>query len=97
MSLKIVYTPNAQNTFIAIYNFIEDRFGIRLADKFLSDAEKIIALISENPLMFRASQFDTNARVGFISRQTSLFYYVSEETIYLLFFWDNRQEPIFPY
>lgn len=97
MSLKIVYTPNAQNTFIAIYNSIEDRFGIRSADKFLTDAEKTIELIAKNPLMFRASQFDINARIGFISRQTSLFYYVSEETIYLLFFWDNRQEPIFPY
>lgn len=47
--------------------------------------------------MFRASAFDPAVRVGFISKQTSLFYKVTEEAIYLLFFWDNRQEAIFPY
>ncbi len=97
MSLKISYTPDAQYTLEAVYYYIEKDFGTRSADKFLSDTEKTLLLISENPLMFRASAFDINVRVGFISKQTSLFYRVSNETIHLLFFWNNRQEPVFPY
>jgi len=97
MSLKIFYTSDAQSTLAAVYNFIDKKFGSRTADRFLTDAEKTISLIAENPLMFRASTFDVDVRIGFISKQTSLFYRVSEETIYLLFFWDNRQEPIFSY
>ena len=93
MSLKIVYTDDAEDTFAAIYNFIEDRFGSRSAEKFFDDVEKAILLIAENPLIFRASLFDLKIRIGFISKQTSLFYRVSEEAVTLLFFWDNRQEP----
>jgi plasmid stabilization system protein ParE len=95
MSLKIISAPTAGVTLSTIYNFIEERFGSRSAEKFLQDAEKTIALIADNPLMFRASSFDMTVRIGFISKQTSLFYRVSEDAIHLLFFRDNRQEPIF--
>ncbi len=94
MSLQIYYTPKSKETLSSVYNFILEQFGKRSADKFILKAEKTISLIAEFPLMFKASDIDQNVRIGLITKQTSLFYLVKETSIDLLFFWDNRQEPI---
>jgi len=57
---------------------------------------KTINLIAEQPLMFEASAIDDSVRVAVISKQTSLFYRVTKDSIHLSIFWDNRQEPILP-
>ena len=96
MGLQIYYTQNARQTLNTTYNFIIDKFGIRTAEKFTIKAEKTIALIAEHPYMFKASVIDENVRIALISNQTSLFYRVTETSIDILFFWDNRQDPILP-
>ncbi len=45
--------------------------------------------------MFKASDFKDDIRIGYISKQTSFFYKIQENEIIILFFWDNRQEPLF--
>jgi plasmid stabilization system protein ParE len=94
VSLQVLYTPRSKETLKSVYDFIYNKFGSRSVDKFITKAEKIIALIAEHPLIFKASVIDKNVRVGLISKQTSLFYRITDTTIHLLFFWDNRQEPI---
>jgi plasmid stabilization system protein ParE len=96
MGLSIYYTPRAKETLKITYNFIHNKFGPRSADKFELKAGKTISLIAEYPFMFKASAIDENVRIGLVSKQTSLFYRVTETSIYLLFFWDNRQEPLLP-
>jgi plasmid stabilization system protein ParE len=95
MSLKILSTPNSDDTFIAIYDFIEVRFGRKAADKFLDKTENVVALISEHPLMYKATSIDSNVRIAIINKQTSLFYRVTETSIHLLYFWDNRRDQMF--
>jgi plasmid stabilization system protein ParE len=94
MSLPILYTPRSRETLLYVYNFISDKFGKTSARKFAVKVEKTISLIAEHPFMFKASDIDINVRVGHITKQTSLFYRVSDSSVHLLFFWDNRQEPM---
>jgi len=94
MSLSVYYTPIAKETFVDTYHFIQEKYGGKTANKFKLKAEKIIDLISENPLMYKSSNIAENVRVGYITKQTALFYRVSSDSIHLLFFWDNRQDPI---
>lgn len=96
MSLNIFYTPRSKETLTSVYHFINSKFGLRSADKFLLKAEKTIALIAEQPFIFKASTLEDNVRIGLITKQCSLFYRVTETSIHLLFFWDNRQEPVLP-
>jgi plasmid stabilization system protein ParE len=93
VSLSIYYTPRAEETLRSTYHFINANFGALIADKFVLRAEKIIALIAENPFMYKATIIDTTVRIALISKQTSLFYRIQADSIHLLFFWDNRQEP----
>jgi len=93
MSLPIFYTPRSKQTLELVYHFINNKFGQKSADAFLLKAEKTIRLIALQPLIFKASQIDENVRKGLITKQTSIFYRVTDNSIHLLFFWDNRQEP----
>lgn len=80
---------------MAVYNFIEENVGKKDADKFLFKVEKVVNLIAQNPYMFKASGTAKNVRVGLINRRHSVLYRVYENSIHILFFWDNRQEPLF--
>lgn len=93
MSLQVFYTPEAKETLQSVYHFIQTKFGIKAAEKFVLKAEKTIDLIAVHPLMFKSSTIDKSVRIGLISKQTSLFYRVNDTTVQILFFWDNRQEP----
>ena len=96
MSLTIFYTPRSEETLTSVYNFIYNKFGERSANKFVLKAEKTISLIATQPFMFKASTIDENVRIGFINKQCSIFYRITDTSVHLLFFWDNRQEPILP-
>lgn len=45
------------------------------------------------PEMFPETTF-SNVRKAVITSQSSVFYEVREEEIWLLYFWDNRQEKL---
>ncbi|MBB5395777.1 type II toxin-antitoxin system RelE/ParE family toxin [Mucilaginibacter sp. AK015] len=94
MSLQIYFTPRSKETFKSTYNFIKNEFGASVAEKFSIKTEKTIKLIADHPLMFKVSTIATDVRVGLITKQCSVFYRVTDTTIHLLFFWDNRQEPL---
>jgi len=93
MTLPVAWTDDAQETFDLTVNQIESKWGIRIAENFVRDTHKIISLISTQPYLFSAS-FTSNVRKAVISKQTSMFYEIHSTHISILFFWDNRQEPI---
>jgi plasmid stabilization system protein ParE len=93
MSLAIAWTPEAKETFDHTVNWIESKWGRKSAEKFVKATHKTINAIAIQPYLFKSS-FTQNTRQAFISRQTSMFYEVHTSHILILFFWDNRQEPI---
>lgn len=93
MSLAIAWTDDAKQTFDDTVIQIESKWGTRSAERFVREAHKIINSISNQPYLFKAS-YTENVRQAFITRQTSMFYEVHSAHIVILFFWDNRQEPI---
>jgi plasmid stabilization system protein ParE len=94
MGLPVLYTPRSRETLIIVYNLIRNKFGEKAANKFVTKVEKTIAIIAEQPFIFKATNIDDNVRIGYVTKQTSLFYRVTESSIHLLYFWDNRQEPV---
>jgi plasmid stabilization system protein ParE len=95
MSRRIIFSDDAIEILLSITNYIENNWGSRNADKFLAKVHKTLDLTSKNPYMFKASSIEDNVRKGLISKQTSFFYEIHENEIFILFFWDNRQESIF--
>lgn len=93
MSFVVVWTPEAIETFDIIVELIESKWGFATAQKFVRSANRTINNIIDNPAIF-IGIIDQNIRKAYISRQTSLFYEINGQQIILLYFWDNRQEPI---
>ncbi|WP_454801192.1 type II toxin-antitoxin system RelE/ParE family toxin [Mucilaginibacter phyllosphaerae] len=94
MTLKIVYTDHSRETLNYTYNYIFNEFGFKAANKFFDKADKTINLLAEFPYMFKESEIDPDVRMGFITKQCSLFYRVTNTEVQILFFWDNRQDPL---
>ncbi|MEO5910816.1 MAG: type II toxin-antitoxin system RelE/ParE family toxin [Pelobium sp.] len=94
MSLAIFWTKEAKETFDATLNFIESKWGEKEVKKFLQRSQNTILNISKYPYLFKASEIEVNVRKGLISKQISVFYLIEDDRIVILYFWDNRQEPI---
>jgi len=94
MKLAVVLTPRAKETFIAVILQIKDKWGDHSADKFVERTYQVLYTIAQQPYLFKAYQQE-NVRKAYISKHTSLVYRVTSSQIEVLFFWDNRQEPIF--
>jgi plasmid stabilization system protein ParE len=94
MGLKVRWTPEAEKTFDAIIEYLENCWTEREIVNFVTKANLLILKIAKHPKMFRSSS-KKNIRVGFITKQTSLFYQIidAENVILILSFWDNRQDP----
>jgi plasmid stabilization system protein ParE len=88
------YSPRALETFEEIARQVSNRWGDKYADEFRKRTVKVIEGIRISPFIFQAIDSDINIRKGFIHRNCSIFYEVKDTSIEILFFWDNRQDPI---
>ena len=93
MSYEIVLTPNANDTLQSIVSFIRLKWGDGSALKFVERTYRVLDTIAQQPYIFKAYQ-ETNIRKGFITKHTSVVYRILNDRIEVLFFWDNRQEPV---
>ncbi len=94
MKLEIVFhSERKRNVFKLTASFINQKWGDKSAEKFVEKAYKVLDTISGQPHLFKAYQ-ENDVRKGLISKQTSVVYRIHDDRIEVLFFWDNRQEPI---
>jgi plasmid stabilization system protein ParE len=94
MSRSIYWTEEAHETFDGIVLTIDNKWGVKQAGLFVKRVQQILTLIADQPYLFKAS-ITHDVRQAIISKQTSMFYEVKETSISILFFWNNRQEPMF--
>lgn len=94
MSLPVVFSPLALDGMISIAEFILEKWGIKSSRKFQIQVERTLKTLGKQPYMFKASALASDVRKGIISRQTSFIYQIHQDRIEILFFIDNRQEPI---
>ncbi|GGI22627.1 type II toxin-antitoxin system RelE/ParE family toxin [Pedobacter mendelii] len=94
MSLPIVISNTAFQTFESICVQIKDRLGDKALKDFKKNTIKTLELISNSPLIYKETEFNPNIRKAVIKKLSSVFYEVKSDRIEVLFFWDNRQEPL---
>lgn len=89
---KIIWTDFASdelaNTFIYLENDFSEKHVINLAN----EIERIINLISENPLLF-VKVYDQEIRRVAILKYNNLNYKINEDSVEIISFFSNRQSP----
>jgi plasmid stabilization system protein ParE len=92
--MEIIWSKNAQITYNSIINYLEINFGVLNTKKFIAKTESRINSIATFPEIYKAVSLKHSVRKAVITKQCSFYYEINKNTIVILYFWDNRQEPI---
>jgi len=91
-SYSVIWSPTARFTYYNILEYLTENWTIKEIERFTDRTEEVINHICNNHLLYPYSmESDTYKCV--VLKQVSLFYRVKTNSIELLVFWDNRQDP----
>jgi len=91
MDYKIFWTDEALDNLENILNYLKENWTQKEIDNFKSKLIRQINLIASNPNMFPVSTYNTRLRKAVLSKQTTIFYEVKNNVIYLAYLFANRQ------
>lgn len=89
---KIFWTDHALNELAETYHYLETHFSDREMRKLSVEIDKMLKLISLNPRLFPLSEFKGVRRIV-IKNFNTMYYREKENTIEILSFFSNRQNP----
>jgi plasmid stabilization system protein ParE len=89
---KILWTDEAINNLNSILDYISSRWTHREVIVFKKSLSKQISLIEQNPKLFPVSQYNPRLRKSVLSKQTTIFYELSGQIIYLVYIFCSIQD-----
>jgi len=92
ISNSIVWSPNAKITYFKVIEYLYEKWTIREVDIFVNRVDEILGYISSNQLLYPYSK-ESGTHKCVVVKQVSLFYKIKNNTVELVIFWDNRQDP----
>ena len=92
MNYTVVWSAEAETTYTDIVTFLEEHWSEKQVLQFTERSEEVIGFIEANPMMYPHSKTKDVHR-AVLSKQTSLYYYVTGKVVILLSFEGNRQDP----
>jgi plasmid stabilization system protein ParE len=92
MDYKIFWTEEAVQNLDEIIDYLFTNWTHREVENFKSKLSKQIDFIEKNPRMFPISPFQPRLRKAVLSKQTSIFYEISDNVIYIAYVFVNRQK-----
>jgi plasmid stabilization system protein ParE len=90
---KILWTDNALKELEKTIAYLEENWTEKELRKLAIHLEKTLSLISQNPYIFQSSETKKDIRRTVILSLNTLYYRVSENTVEILSFFSNRQNP----
>ncbi len=94
MPFDVRFSPRAEYTFDAIANQLEARLGNKTVESFKHKVNKALYIIAETPFIYPIAEENEEMRKCVLHKNCSMYYWVYENTVEILYFWDNRQEPL---
>ncbi len=89
---RILWTDHALKELAETYNYLETHFTEREMRKLSTEIDKTLKLISINPSLFPKSELKEVRRIV-IKKFNTMYYREKENTIEILSFFSNRQNP----
>ena len=93
--MEIVWSAKAKITFYNVLDYLEKNWTKKEILQFYQKTQLVLNVIKRNPGIFPVSQKHKEIRRAFVDKNNSFFYLVDSynQRIYLLTFFDNRQNP----
>jgi plasmid stabilization system protein ParE len=90
MDYKLFWTEESIRNLEEILNYLISNWSQKVVDNFKQKLSKQLELILSNPEMFPVSNFNPRLRKAVLSRQTTIFYEVKGNIVYLAYLFVNR-------
>jgi hypothetical protein len=96
VNYKILFSKEAIETFQLISDQIVEKWGENHLIKFKERALHALITLEKSPYLYPyISNDQLNIRKCIFHKNCSFLYKIENQTVYILCFWDNRQQPIF--
>ena len=92
MDYKLHWTEEAVNNLEEILDYLNQNWTQKEVTNFKLKLAKQIELIVQNPFMFPQSLHRSRLRKAVLSKQTSIFYEVKNDAIFLAYLFINRMD-----
>jgi len=93
MALRVLLTEIAQTRIDEKFEYLTSEFGGSTARSFLKQLFRFIELVSYFPEIGKIEVFDKNIRSFRLNKQSTVFYSLENNKVYILDLFDNRQDP----
>ena len=90
---KIIWSDEALKGLKGIIEYLEEHWTEKEITKFARLLDKQLNIIQENPEIFPKSNRTKLIRKSVLTKQTSIYYKIKEDKIFILTLFDNRQSP----
>ncbi len=94
MSFEIRFSPKAIITFDEIITQLNQRWGDKFVKKFKDKVSYSLDNIIETPFLYPIAPENIELRKCVLHKNCSMFYRVNNNIIEIIYFWDNRQDPL---
>lgn len=91
MRMEILITNQAEEKLNEILDYVISNFGILVATNFVEKVENTLKLIENNYTI--GKRYKNNYYSLLVIKEISVYYKVSGETIYIMTYFNNRQNP----
>ena len=88
---KVFWTDEAIRNLESILDYLNKNWTQREVDNFRKKLGKQIDLIEKNPKLFPISNLNRRLRKAVLSKQTTIFYELSGQVLYLVYLFNNKQ------
>jgi len=93
MALKIFWSKRASLKFDQIISYLVDGWGEKSAEQFITKVFDFLEILSEFPEIGSLENKEKNIRAFTIVKQVNIYYRIKGDSIILILFFDNRQNP----
>jgi plasmid stabilization system protein ParE len=94
MAKTIVWNSKSNSQFLKIVSYLEKEWGDDVAKGFINKTLRVLESLRSYPEMGQMENYKKQIRIFVITKQNTLYYRIDNNRIYLLNFFDNRQNPI---
>ena len=95
--MRVVWYPEAAKRLHQVVSYIQTEYGSKNCTKFLKEAYRTERLLARNPYLGPVEPFLADAPVPYrsivVNRLNKIVYWINEDVIEIVDFWDTRREP----
>lgn len=93
MAKKIAWTPRSHKKLKNIVSYLEEVWGLQVAENFIVRTFEVLEIIAEHPELGTMEHSEKGIRGFLLTKHNRVFYRVTGNEIILLNFFDTRSGP----